>query len=199
MYGRKRVWKRLLWSFTALFHGCWPATDDLASTLQAGSRQLAGGFRGILYVINGDLDYLDKALFLPSCNSANMCCWCPANLTNIPWWELKPGSTWMAQLYTALTVLAGVCAIFQVPGVSLMTVAPDWMHNKHLGTDMYFYGSVLWLLCYVLLEGTPEANMDIVLEDIKAEYRKQGIACRFQNITLGILAAHQYTEHPRAT
>jgi len=26
------------------------------------------------------------------------------------------------------------------------------MHNKHLGVDMYYLGSVLWLLCFVLLK-----------------------------------------------
>jgi hypothetical protein len=191
LHARKRVWKRLKWSFTALYYGTWPQKDDLGRHLGTGTRTLAGGYRAIHYLLNGDLDYLAKSLKLPYCFGTEMCCWCPANLTNIPWWDLKPGAEWSKQLYTAFTVLAGVCAIFEVPGVSLMTVAPDWMHNKHLGTDQYFYGSVLWLLVYVILDDTPTNNLDGILDDIREEYANHGIASRFQNITLSNFTEEQ--------
>ena len=133
---------------------------------------LAGGYRGVLYVIKGDLDYLCKCLGLPDSKATNCCTWCPANLSNIPWWDFRPSALWAQQLYSALTVLAGACAIFQVPGVTLMSVAPDWMHNKHLGTDMYFYGSVLWLLVYVVLLDTPQQNLDALMIEVKQIYRE---------------------------
>jgi hypothetical protein len=69
--GRKRAWKRSCWSLTALYHGKWPMNDDLGRPWPPGSEDaqragldLAGGFRAILYVIKGDLDYLAKSLGL---------------------------------------------------------------------------------------------------------------------------------------
>lgn len=44
--------------------------------------------------------------------------------------------------------------IFQaVPGVSIWTAAPDYMHVVHLGIYQYAFGSTLALLCYKILPG----------------------------------------------
>ena len=73
--------------------------------------------------------------------------WCPANLSDVPWWNLKPGAEWMSMLHTALTRLDGLCALFLIPGVTLMTVSPDHMHAKNQGVDAYFLGSIVWFWC----------------------------------------------------
>lgn len=180
--------KRMKWSFAALFEGKWPTRDDQGSNIRGGGDFLNRGYRGILYLLKGDLDYLSKTLGLPNCGSTNPCTWCPANLTNIPWWDLRPGCEWGKQLYTAGIELAGVCELFRVPGVTLMSVCPDWMHNKNLGTDMYFYGSVIWLLVYKIMGQSPEENLLSLENDLKKAYGDRGIPCRFQRITLSSLA-----------
>ena len=38
-------------------------------------------------------------------------------------------------------------------GASVLTVYPDWMHVKYLGTDQYLLGSVLKLMVFHLLPG----------------------------------------------
>ena len=45
---------------------------------------------------------------------------------------------------------------------SIDNVAPDWLHCKPLGTDMYFMGSVLLLLMYSIPPLSPDANLDNV-------------------------------------
>ena len=70
-----------------------------------------------------------------------------------------------------------------------MSVAPDWMHNKHLGTDMYFYGSVLWLLVYVVLLDTPQQNLDALMIEVKRIYREKRITGRFAYVTLSSSSA----------
>jgi hypothetical protein len=38
-------------------------------------------------------------------------------------------------------------------------VAADIMHVKHMGTDAWFYGSVMCLLCYHVLAGDATTNL----------------------------------------
>ena len=70
----RRVFMRLKWSFEALFEGFFPQVNDLGTTVARGARlALAGGYRAILYVIEGDLDYLAKDLGLPHYSAASCC------------------------------------------------------------------------------------------------------------------------------
>ena len=70
----RRVFMRLKWSFEALFEGFFPQVNDLGVTVAHGARlALAGGYRAILYVIEGDLDYLAKDLGLPHYSAASCC------------------------------------------------------------------------------------------------------------------------------
>lgn len=42
-------------------------------------------------------------------------------------------------------------AILDVDGLTHLAIGMDSMHNKHLGVDQYYAGSVLYLLVYVIL------------------------------------------------
>ena len=150
---------------------------------------LANGFRAILYVLKGDLDYLQKSLGLPAHNATEPCSWCPCNISSLPWWEMRLWLQLDRYLYTAANILPHMCALFRVPGVSLVTLAPDWQHDKNMGTDMYFYGTVLHMLCYRILGDTPARNLEKVTADIKEAYQELGIPVRFQNLTLRTLDA----------
>ena len=96
-------------------------------------------------------------LRLPSFNSLTPCCFCPANASDIPWRDCRPDSAiWINRIWTPLTWLRSfaVHILFTLPGVTITNVLADVFHVKHLGTDMYFAGSVLWLLCYRILPGS---------------------------------------------
>ena len=193
---RKRAFKRMKWSFQACYEGIWPMKDDLGKKWPEGSEDakragthLAGGKRGVLYILTGDLDYDAKSLGLPSYNSASPCFSCPCNLTTMPWYELRVGSAeWINHCYDATVFLEGLCSLFSLPFISLVSVAHDWQHDKkNLGTDQYFYGSVLWLLVFQVLPSSPANNMALIQEEAKAEYQALGVQVRFQNLRLSNL------------
>ena len=63
---------------------------------------------------------------------------------------------------------------------------------KNLGTDQYFYGSVLWLLVFQVLPSSPANNMALIQEEVKAEYQALGVQVRFQNLRLSNLPQFIY-------
>ena len=58
-----RFWKLLVWSFTALYEGVWPTVDmdGVAINSTEAGKPLAGGYRAILFLLKGDLEYLANA------------------------------------------------------------------------------------------------------------------------------------------
>ena len=72
------VFERMRMSFTALFHGTWPGTRRL----------LAGGYRAVVYVLQGDLDYLAKDLGLPHYSACD-CCFPARLLLHVAFWWFK--------------------------------------------------------------------------------------------------------------
>ena len=58
-----RFWKLLVWSLTALYEGVWPTVDMegvAINSIEVG-KPLAGGYRAILFLLKGDLEYLSNA------------------------------------------------------------------------------------------------------------------------------------------
>ena len=162
-----RVWQIIVWSLFWMWRGVHPDVDPFgvrfSPTSSFGRRALtplANGFYTCLWIIRGDLDFYRKTLRLESYNARLPCIFCPCNSTPgdpMEWTEFRPGrrawleSSWTADLWRATHPNAH--ALFSLPGVSVMTVAADWMHNKHLGTDQWFYGSVVQYLVYHVMPG----------------------------------------------
>lgn len=78
----------------------------------------------------------------------------------MPWtdFRLNPLAEWMSNIWGAAqhaVQFPDRHAWLTLPGVSILSVAVDWMHVKYLGTDQYFIGTILWLMCYVILPGPP--------------------------------------------
>ena len=75
--------------------------------------------------------------------------------------------------------------VFQTFYLSCINVDPDELHIMHLGTSMYLLGSVLWLLCFDILTGTPVQNMGKVWHHIVEEYKRPpATVCQYSNLTL---------------
>lgn len=51
------------------------------------------------------------------------------------------------------------CVLLTLPGASCWTIAYDWVHVKYLGVDQYIFGSVLFVLVCMVMEGEQEANL----------------------------------------
>ena len=146
-------------------------------------------FFGVLWVLRGDLEYFNVDYFLPNPNSNSPCCLCPADVETMH--EYRTGRIqWLRQIYTRAQFF---CTEFCThllfhrvhAGISSLTIVPDLLHAKHLGTDQYFYASVIWLLVFVVL-GTGDAagNLEEVVRQIKRAYDELSVPIRFQNITL---------------
>ena len=143
-------------SFTSLFHGKWPSHDHLGNKYKAntttGQRAgtwLAGGYRGILWQIKGDLDWFYQSLQLPRYNAAQPCSWCPCNHATDPWWHLAPAAHWFHNMYSAAqfrTLGIDKSHLFTIPAVTVHTLRCDLMHCKHIGVNQYFLASVLELI-----------------------------------------------------
>ena len=90
------------------------------------------------------------------------CIYCPANSTTMPWRDFRaPRALWMSQIWTHTAWSAAHAhrnALLKLEFVTVHCLYVDLMHAKYLGTDMYFLGSVLWLLCYDILPGISTTN-----------------------------------------
>ena len=166
-------WKILCWSLRWLWLGLWPDVDPWGNKYRKGSTEwrkakkpLANGYFGCLWLIKGDLDWYGKIMRLPQYNSLSPCAFCPANTTTMPWtdWR-KSEALWTKHIWTNCTwreQFPNCHPIFKVSGAGILSLAADLMHIKHLGTDQYFLGSVLHMLVYSMMPGTPAANLDEV-------------------------------------
>ena len=163
----QKMWHIVCWSFRCLASGRWPSHDAYGRAYPPGSpegkragRYFAGGYRAVLFVIRGDLDYFAKCLQLNHYGSLHPCCRCPANSTEgdpLCWTDFRPThSQWMQEQWDPddwNEAHPGRHQIFHIPSVTIRCVYMDWLHVKHLGVDQYAYGSVLWLLCYRVMAG----------------------------------------------
>ena len=73
------------------------------------------------------------------------------------------------------------------------------MHVKHLGIDQYFCGSVLWLLCYIVLEDSASENLARVVLKAKEWWTANKYGDHFNNIKLSMFhdPAKPYEQFPK--
>ena len=177
---------------SALWAGTWPEFDWLKRRFRdyapnsyhakMAGKPLAGrsannSYIGVLWKIKGDLDFWADDLDLPRHNVSKPCALCAAEsscTSTIPWDDLSEGAAWVSQTYSnaqwrLLFPLAHLIFSCQ-PGIGIWTMSADYMHDKHLGFDQYFLSSVLVLLCFYMLPGTPAQNLVQVWGDISAFY-----------------------------
>ena len=183
-------WKLLAWSLNSLATGTWPSHDYRGVAYPPGSKEraragqpLAAGFHCVLVSLVGDMDYFAKFLQLPHwTGAARSCTLCRCSKWgHLSWKDFREEAGWRGTIFTTATWKADVDAseapIFSALNVSGLTVAPDLMHTKYLGYQQYFLGSVLYLLCFYMLPGTPLQNLHAVGLQI-FKYQKK---CGMQN------------------
>ena len=170
------IWRMLTWSLHWLWEGRWPDVDwnnnrFLARSIDglrkllplAGTRE--DGLFGLVWVIKGDLDWVYDRLRLANFRALAQgpCCLCPCAKTTLLWSDFRLAhARWINAIYSAAEWRERFTTripLFNLPGVSVLAYAPDVMHAKHMGTDMYYYASVLWLACYKVLPDSPAQNL----------------------------------------
>jgi hypothetical protein len=187
-------WKHLVWSFHWLMLGLWPAADPDGVQYEPGTREyklhhdvkyLAGGWRGVLWCLKGDLEYFANSLHLEHFGSHTPCFLCGCNSTDYPWTDCRPQARWLTRLWSPNSwpkrhLRHGT--ILDLAGLTITNVMPDVMHVKHLGTDCWFYGSVIALLCQKILGGSFAENLERIWADIYRCYLEMDIPCRFSTL-----------------
>lgn len=146
---------------------------------------LAGGFAGALVSVQGDLEYFASALNLPRWNVlAGGCPVCKCKRDGeCSWmffqnWEHTAAMEWKPHEWLSWEGKSS-CALFQIPSVTGCCVMLDWMHCKYLGSDMWCYGAIFWLLCHTMLVADPLANLLQVWTEMKSFYKQLGVRHRY--------------------
>ena len=192
------AWEVVMWSFHWLFEGKWPDRDHTGAIYRKGTMEarraltlLAVGKIGVIWSLKADLDHLNKAYGLRRFNSDTPCEFCPANRsgTSDMWYSnFRQDAAWKKMLYTQEQwqgLREEAHPLFKVPYISLHNIEIDELHVIHLGTSQCFLGSILWLLCYQVLPGPPDINMEQVWDAVSKCYADMRVDCQFSNLTLG--------------
>lgn len=189
-----RFYRILCWSFLAMWTGKFPECDWKGNPSPMAGMLLADGLFCCLWVIRADLMHLRDELKLPCWSSNYPCAFCPVHKNCMHCYQ-DGVAAWLETLWTATDWRASCWnkhPLFNChPGVSILTVGPDLMHIKHLGVDLYFFGTILALLVYEILSQTAAQNLIVIFNEIKQYYKKNGIGCRFTKITLDMFVKNR--------
>ena len=143
-----------------------------------------------------------RTLAITNVNSNSPCAHCPCNSgvgADVPTNDFnRPRAKWVKRRFTTATwnearPNQGV-ALFRLAFISCLTYYIDLMHAKFLGSDGYFLGSVIFILIFDVLDGSPDDNLAFVLSLIKQYYRtheywKQKLA-RFKTLKMTMVVAN---------
>ena len=189
--------KVLVWSLQSLYSGKWPHRDHNGHLFPSSSwrgklagQDLAAGFTGYLFSVIGDMDYFSSILQLPHFSWAKgPCALCKCTLGGVTTWtDFRKTAAWLGTRWSKADWFnfeaRSMNPLFnELPGQSCHTVSLDLMHCKYLGHDMYFFGSVLTLLCQYLLPGSEEQNLKRCWDFLKRFYKEHSIPSPYRYLT----------------
>ena len=196
------VFTIMCWSLLALYYGRYPPKNWDGSDWIEGSEDynrrnqpLADGFCCVLWSIFGDLDHYYHKIKARRYSASEPCTWCSANTSTRLWSDFRPGlSAWMPTTYTAeqyrATMGAALHKLYDLPGVTILTLWPDYMHCKFMGSDAYFYGSVLTIATFIVVHpalDSFQARLDRVWSFCKEYWQTHPCdpSSRFRNMKIG--------------
>ena len=172
---------------------------------------LAPGFNliGVVWAINGDLEYLANSLGMEHTSSHKMCPWCRANdleygdaaaaerllISPTPWNEIGQDAAWRSTVYQSAEewfISHGgrhsVHPVLALPGVSGLTVIADAMHTLDLGIAHHICGNILFKFCwegrYFPGAGAPQDRLDLFWGIVEHRYVARKVNCRIPELSL---------------
>ena len=145
-----------------------------------------GGHFAVLFSLQGDLDYFASVLNLPRSTSASgPCALCRATKVGpCSWQDFRTSAAWRSSVWKASDWRSwserSSCPLLQLPATSCWTVAFDWLHIKYLGLDQFLYGSIIYMIVFYILPGTPEVNMQSFWVLLQQQYSALAVASRYR-------------------
>jgi hypothetical protein len=109
--------------------------------------QTTGGFFPVVIWTTGDLEYFSDFHHVARWNASRPCCLCSVPkeaLQHVPQFE-----TLALQADDWSLPRSHPCPLFESL-MSPQSIAPDYMHTKHLGCDLRLLGSVVWMMIFEL-------------------------------------------------
>ena len=82
------------------------------------------------------------------------------------WLDNRKCAGWLAAGITCAHWACN-CTVFEIPGVDGTNIAPDYMHNMFLVWLQYLYGSIMYMLVFVVMSGSHEDNLKQIAAFIK--------------------------------
>ena len=198
--------RKLKWSLKACLAGEFPHADDDGIPYAPGSRgfRLRGKplcgrgrkkLRFVIFTMRADLDFYLKRWYLQNYNTyrepCEPCNNCNANTTTRSW---KNVSRDAACFSTTWTQAEWEVAHPNHPNplmdgevMSIHVINSDWMHCAHLGVWQEYLGSILHLLFYDMLPGTPDENCRCIHSELKAYWAVNPNPGHYQNLRLNMI------------
>ena len=105
---------------------------------------------------------------------------CPAKFRGImSWLDNRKCAGWLANGITCAH-WASTCAVFEIPGVVGTSLALDYMHNMFLGWLQYLYGSIMYMLVFVVMGGSDMENLTAIAAFIKKDQKARGTTHKYR-------------------
>ena len=211
----ERTWepmmKWLVWSFRALLKGKHPECDPDGNPLQPGSMffkmkgldLVPGGFKGVLWSIQGDNEMFSNVLKLPHWRNHRPCweCDCTQSLAIFPidkhYKTLRPSLQNLVFVDTADAIAnpRSNHPLFKIPGVTSRIVRGDLLHILwHNGVYSHHLGSILHYMCWKEPAGqhqvvSPTRRLGIIFEHVQAFYKANETPTRLTNLKLSMFTS----------
>jgi hypothetical protein len=213
--------KYLVWSFGALMTGKHPSKDPDGNPLQKGSifypfkglDLVPGGFRCILWSIQGDNEMFANVLKLPHWRSHRPCweCDCTQSLEHFPaekhYKLLRPRLLNLILVDTADAIANPKSShpLFKIPGVTSRIVRHDLLHILfHNGIYSHHLGSILHYMCWKDPPPRPQAvnparRLAVIFEHVQSFYKENQSPTRLTNLRLSMFASTKapFASHPQ--
>ena len=198
----------ICWSFAALQSGLHPTHDPKGNPLKKGSpfflekgTPLANGFKGVVWVIQGDHEWFSNSLKLPHWASLHPCWECNAKKNPVPekmWYKTldKGKQGWKKITHEeALKKAPSGHILFSgvIPGLSTKMVRGDCLHIIFTkGVLGHLLGSILhYFLWYdgvgVSQAVPPETRLGTIFQALQQEYVTQAIPTRISNLRMTMI------------
>ena len=203
------IWRVVLWSLHFAVLGIRPACDEMAMPLvqtqwkvKKGGKPLPYGLCLVIHALKGDLDHLAKEWGLRNYNSKWPCQWCLCGRLQVfprmRYNDFGPDAAWKGQLLSVSQWSAGYSSLFYIFELEYNThlnIKPDELHIMHLGNSMYMLGSILSMLVFQMLGGSPQASMEQVWSEVMDYYTQHRVEAQFTNLELGTF--HHAGNYPK--